>query len=42
VWTVRIEDVVVPVGFQKTPVSLEVAEVSCDAISAIEYSEKVR
>jgi hypothetical protein len=40
--TVGVEYVVVPVRFEKTPVCFEVAVVGCDAISAIEYSKKVR
>src|SRR5687767_3010888 len=40
--TVRVENVVVPVRFQKSPMSLEVAVVGCDAISAIQYGKKVR
>jgi hypothetical protein len=40
--TVRVEDVVVPVRFEETPVGFEVAKVGSDAISAIEYSEEIR
>ena len=40
--TVGIENVVVPVGFEETTVCFEVPEIGSDAISAIEYREKIR
>ena len=42
VGTVGIEDVVVPVRLEETSVGFEVAMVGGDAISAIEYSKKIR
>ena len=40
--TIRIDDVVVPVGLEDSAVGFEVALVGGDAIGAIEYSEKIR
>jgi hypothetical protein len=42
VWAVRVENVVMPVGFQKPSVCLEVPVVGSDAISAIEYRKEIR
>jgi hypothetical protein len=40
--TVRIDDVVVPVGFEKTAVGVEVALVGGDAVGAIENGKEIR
>ena len=42
VWTIGVDDVVVPVRLEDTAVGFEVALVGGDAIGAIEYSEKIR
>jgi hypothetical protein len=42
VGAVGVENVIVPVRFQETPMSFEIAVVGSDAISAIEYSKKIR
>jgi hypothetical protein len=39
---VRVEDVVMPIRLEETAMGFEVAMVGSDAISAIEYCEKVR
>jgi hypothetical protein len=40
--TVRVEDVVVPIGFEETTVGFKVSMIGSDAISAIENGKKVR
>jgi len=42
VGTIGVENVVVPIRFEETPMSFEIAVVGSDAISAIEYSKKIR
>jgi hypothetical protein len=41
-WTIRVEDVVMPVSLEEASMRFEVAMVGGDAISAIEYRKKVR